>query len=110
MTSQVSVLVLWQQKERGEEREGPTPLTSSHRTTLLGFCDDIVVGSLCLVDSEVQQPQGADQDESKAESVGPLDGRLSVGRVATTVEDEQQDDQQALISQLTPTLHEEAEV
>ncbi len=61
-----------------------------------------------LVDTVVDQPEGADGRDGEREAEGPLDRREAVRRVpVAVVEDEKQDDQQSLVAKLAPALHEE---
>lgn len=60
-----------------------------------------------LVGSKVAQPKRAERGNRERHSIGPLGGDLRVGWVTrSVVEDEQKQDEQDLIDELTPALHE----
>ena len=61
-----------------------------------------------LVGTVVDKPKCPDGRESKGDTEGPLSGNLGVRCISTTVvEDEEKDNKNSLIGQLTPTLHQE---
>lgn len=61
-----------------------------------------------LVGTVVGEPEGADGGDGKGQAEDDLSGLRTVRAVAlTVVEDEQQDDQQGLVGELAPTLHQE---
>ena len=63
---------------------------------------------LHLVDTVVDQPQGASGRDGKGDTVGPLRHDGAVGTTAATVEDEQENDENDLVEELTPALHQES--
>src|SRR5690242_5468198 len=63
---------------------------------------------LHLVVTEVYKPESADSGNGKGHTVGPLGNSLRVGRCGSRVEDQKQDDQDDLVEELAPTLHQES--
>lgn len=69
---------------------------------------ELVACTTHLVRTEVDEPQRADGRNGEGDTVGPLRGHLGVRWVAAAVvEDEQQENQDGLVEELTPTLHQE---
>lgn len=61
-----------------------------------------------LVGTVVDQPQGADGRNGEGNSIGPLRRHLRIGRVSgAMMEAEQQHDEQDLVEELAPALHQE---
>ena len=68
----------------------------------------LLSGRLHLEGTEVDQPQSAHSRNGKRDSVCPLRGHLGVRWVSgAVVEDEKTDDQNDLVGELTPALHQE---
>ena len=62
-----------------------------------------------LVGTVVHEPEGTEGGQGKGDAEGPLNGNGTVrGVTATVMEDEEQDHEEALVDELTPTLHEES--
>ena len=74
-----------------------------------GLCNGkLSAGGFHLVAPVVDEPQGADGRNGKRDAVCPLGGNRRVWRVsAAMVEAEKEDDEDGLIEELAPALHEE---
>lgn len=58
--------------------------------------------------TEIDKPKSANGGNGERDTVGPLSGDFGVWRVAAAmVEAQEQDDQDDLIEELTPALHQE---
>lgn len=73
---------------------------------LLGHVQ-LLAGKRHLVGTVVDEPERAEGGESEGDAEGPLRHVDRVRRVAAVVEDEHEDDENDLIPELTPALHEE---
>lgn len=66
------------------------------------------IGILDLVDTVVDEPSVENSDDSKGDAVGELDGLLRVrrgGAVGSIVEDDEEDHENDLVEDLSPSLH-----
>lgn len=83
-------------------------LTTSDRGLGLGGVESAIV-ILDLVHTQVEHVEGEDQNDGKRDTVGPLSGQSGVRWAAAAVEDEEKDEEETLVEELTPTLHQEGE-
>ena len=82
-------------------------VVTSDSVLLLGS-HQLLGGQWHLVPSVVDEPEGTDGGDGEGDSVGPLGGHLGVGWVsAAVVEDEEGEDEDHLVEELTPSLHQE---
>ncbi|KAI3477577.1 hypothetical protein L1887_60617 [Cichorium endivia] len=89
------------------ELERDKVVARSVETLLCGLEGGILV--LHAIVSDVGEVEGEGGDDAELHTEGPLRRSLAVGTVERAVEDEQADDQDSLVGQLAPTLHEERE-
>lgn len=95
----------WSKVGKGElERSN---VVSSNVCLLLGE-HELLGGRLHLVVTEVNQPERTNGWDGKRDAVGPLRNNLRVWWVGSRVEDEEQDDEDDLVEELAPTLHQES--
>lgn len=75
---------------------------------LLGFVE-LLRGEWHLVGSEVDKPQGTNGWDGERDTVSPLDGYQRVWWItASMVEDDQEENENDLVEELAPTLHQES--
>lgn len=75
---------------------------------LLFGSSELLAGRPHVVGTVVDEPKGANSGNGERDPVSPLGGNGRVGRVATSVvETEQQDNEEDLVEELAPTLHQE---
>lgn len=83
-------------------------VVTSDLLLLLG-CGELLRSGTHLVGTVVDQPQGTDSWDGERDTVSPLGSDLRVWRATgTVVEDQEQQDQDYLVEELTPTLHQES--
>lgn len=94
--------------EVGEARLEGSGVVSSDAGT--GLCFSKLLGGVRhLPGSVVDEPQSTDGGEGKGQTEGELSSLLGVrGTAAAAVEDGEQDNQDNLVEELTPTLHQES--
>ena len=69
---------------------------------------ELLAGRLHLVGTEINKPEGSDSWNGEGDSISPLDGQLRIRGVSrAVVEDEEQQDEDDLVKELTPSLHQE---
>ena len=69
----------------------------------------VSIGELEFVDTMVQEPESESKDEGKRNAECPLCAEFTVWGVSAAMENEEADDEDSLISQLTPSLHGKSE-
>lgn len=70
---------------------------------LLGL--ELLAGGAHVVCTVVDEPQSTGSGDGERNTVGPLSGSGGESSRVTTVEDQQQEDKNGLVEELTPTLH-----
>lgn len=83
-------------------------IVTSNRGLLLDGLE-LLGGRLHVVGTVVGEPESTGSGNSERNTIGPLSRELRVGGLAgTAVEDKEEQDQEDLVKELTPTLHEES--
>lgn len=90
----------------GEGQAERLGVVAGHVDLLLGHVE-LLAGKRYLVGTVVDEPQRAEGGESEGDAEGPLRHGDRVRWAATVVEDEHEDDEDHLVPELTPALHEE---
>ena len=94
--------------EVGESKLEGLSIVAGHLGLLLR-CSQLLAGGSHLESTEVNQPECTDRWDGKGDTVGPLCGHFRVWWVpASVVETQQGNNEDGLIEELTPPLHQES--
>lgn len=93
--------------EVGESELEGLSIVAGHFGLLLR-CSQLLACGSHLESTEVNEPEGTDSWDGKGDAVGPLGGHFRVRWVpASVVEAQKEDNEDGLVEELTPSLHQE---